>query len=117
MPFRPWPKALTVKIKARLTQYASLKNIQYITTALERVGEVGLGPKANYKLSMCSCGGCVNILKTSISSSLYTRTCTHRPISAPAAQNEPVLSFAPGSEERKSVIQVMAVPRGNKGPG
>ena len=70
------PKALTVKIKARLTQYASLKSLQYITTALERIGEVGLGPKANYKLSMCSCGGCVNILKTSISSSLYTRTCT-----------------------------------------
>lgn len=115
---RPWPtKALTAKIKARPTQYASLKSLQCITTAVESIGEVGLGPKPNHELSVCSCGGCVNILQTSISSSLYTRTCTHRPISTPAVQNEPVLSFAPGSEERKSVIQVRAVPRGNLVPG
>ena len=64
---------------------------------------------ANRELSVSSRRG-VSILPTPISS---THACTHRPISTPAVQNEPVLSFAPGSEERRNVIQVMAVPRGS----
>ena len=97
-------------VHTRLTCYASFESLQFTATAVERVSQVR--PCIMPQYSAVSCGGCVtcrscvpNWLANSFHM-IHTHA-THRPISTPAIQNEPVLSFAPGSEERRRVTQVV----------
>ena len=98
---RPWQQD---QVKVDAVCFAQKSPVYY-----HGCGECWLGMSLRIASSLWAAAGVCH----PINAHVFHHACTHRPISTPAVQNEPVLSFAPGSEERRSVIQVMAVPRGN----